>query len=89
MPSIRVGYMNVHHQRVVARARVRGEPRVQFVMWCSQCHEGYVADEDDVPTRRCPLHDTGKPALAADNPSVEWVAHETRLTMPPYRSPFA
>jgi hypothetical protein len=86
--EIQIGYMNVHHQRVVARARVRGHQHLQFVVWCSRCRTGYVAAEGAALTRRCPFHDQGEPTLAADSPTVEWVSHPTRLTMPPYRSPF-
>jgi hypothetical protein len=75
VPSIQIGYMNVHHQRAVARARVRGNQHVQFLLWCSQCHEGCIAGEDDVRTRRCPFHDQGEPALASDNPAVDWVSY--------------
>ena len=89
MSSIEMGYMNVHRQRVVAHARVRGHPHLHVVMWCSECRASYIGAEADVRTRRCPLHDHGEPTLAADSPTVEWVSHPSRLTMPPYRSPFA
>jgi hypothetical protein len=71
--DVQVGYMNVHHQRVLARAGVRGDQNFGFVMWCSRCHQSYVALGDEVRQRRCPYHDHGAPALAADSHAVEWL----------------
>ena len=30
-------YMNAHHQRIIARATIRGDPAMRFVMWCARC----------------------------------------------------
>ncbi len=68
-----VGYMNAHHQRIISRAKVLGDPAICFVMWCSQCGHHYVADDGDVEQRRCPHHDNGWPAINADNRFVQWV----------------
>ena len=33
-----VGYINVPQgQQIIARATIRGEPAMRFVMWCSMC----------------------------------------------------
>lgn len=72
-----VGYMNVHHQRVVARARMGGVPAAGFVMWCSKCGHRYVADCGEVIGRRCPNHDHGAPAISCDDRVVEWVSGAT------------
>jgi hypothetical protein len=42
-----VGYMNAHHQRIIARATICGEPDTRFVMWCSMCGHHYVTDESE------------------------------------------
>jgi hypothetical protein len=72
--NIQIGYMNVHHQRVLAHARIRGDKNTGFVMWCSKCQRSYVACDGEVQKCRCPLHDYGAPALAADSPTVEWLS---------------
>ena len=67
--------MNVHHQRVVAHARMRGDKKnIGFVMWCSECRQSYVTADDNVLKCRCPLHDVRAPALVGDNPSIEWLS---------------
>jgi hypothetical protein len=66
--NIQIGYMNVHHHRVLAHARIRGDQNIGFVMWCSKCQQSYVAGNDDVRTCRCPVHDHGASTLVADNP---------------------
>ena len=66
-----VGHMNVHHQRVVARARMGGVPAAGFVMWCSKCGHRYVADCGEVIGRRCPNHDHGAPAISCDDRVVD------------------
>jgi hypothetical protein len=71
--GVQVGYMNVHHQRVVARARRRGGATNCFVVWCSRCRHHYVAHESEIIARRCPIHDLGAPAISADHRDVEWV----------------
>jgi len=71
--GLQVGYMNAHHQRIVARAKLQGQPTIRLVMWCSQCGHHYVADENEVVRRRCPNHDHGTPATSADSRGVEWV----------------
>jgi Zn finger protein HypA/HybF involved in hydrogenase expression len=68
-----VGYMNAYHQRIIARAMIRGEPAIRFVMWCSRCGHHYVTDEGDVVRRRCPNHDSGRPAITSDSRRVKWV----------------
>jgi hypothetical protein len=70
---VQVGYTNVHHQRVIARARRRDHHANCFVVWCSQCGHYYVGDDSEIVTRRCPNHDHGAPALDADHRDVEWV----------------
>jgi hypothetical protein len=72
--AVPVGYMNVHLQRVIARARVRGVGSVHFVMWCLECGHRYVADGGEVLGRRCPNHHCAGPALEADSPRVEWLS---------------
>jgi hypothetical protein len=72
--SIQIGYMNVHHQRVLAHAKIRGDKTIGFVMWCSGCQQSYVADEGEMRKCRCPLHDHGRPFLIADSPIVEWLS---------------
>jgi hypothetical protein len=72
--NVQIGYMNVHHQRVLAHARIRGDKNTGFVMWCSRCQRSYVACDGEVQKCRCPLHDYGAPALAADSPTVEWLS---------------
>ena len=49
-----IGYMNAHHQQIIARATIRGEPAMRFVMWCARCGHHYVTDEGEVVRRRCP-----------------------------------
>jgi hypothetical protein len=72
--NIQIGYMNVHHQRVLTNARIRDDTDIGFVMWCSKCRHGYVTSDRDVLHCRCPLHDHGVPATTADNPAVEWLS---------------
>jgi hypothetical protein len=72
--NVKVGYMNVHHQRVLAHARMRGDKNIGFVMWCSACRQTYVAGDCDVLKCRCPLHDDRAPALVGDNPAIEWLS---------------
>ena len=72
--NVKIGYMNVHHQRVLAHARMRGDKNIGFVMWCSQCRQSYVAADGDVLKCRCPLHDDRAPALVGDNPAIEWLS---------------
>jgi hypothetical protein len=71
--NIQIGYMNIHHQRALARARARGDKNLSFVMWCSKCARSYVVGKDEVSQCRCPLHDHGAPALVADTAAVEWL----------------
>ncbi len=71
--GIQLGYINVHHQRVLARAKMRGYQNFSFVMWCSRCHQSYVAPGGEVRQRRCPYHDHGAPAPIADSAAVEWL----------------
>jgi hypothetical protein len=75
---VQVGYMNAHHQRVIARARRRDDPANCFVVWCSQCGLYYVADDGEIVRRRCPNHDNGAPAISADHRNVEWVTGSPR-----------
>jgi hypothetical protein len=72
--DIQLGYMNVHQQRVLARAKVRGDQNFSSVMWCSSCRQSYVAPGGEVRQCRCPYHDHGAPALAADCAAVEWLS---------------
>jgi hypothetical protein len=71
--NIQIGYMNAHHQRVLARARIHGDEKVGFVMWCSKCKQSYIG-RDEVRECRCPYHDHGAPAHVADNAAVEWLS---------------
>ena len=73
--GVGVGYMNVHHQRIVARAKVEGDARPHFITWCGRCGRHYVASDTDVISQRCPYHDHGTPALSADSPGVEWLSN--------------
>ena len=68
-----VGYMNAHHQRIIARGTIWREPAIRFVMWCARCGHHYVTDENEVVRRRCPNHDNGWPAIASDSRRVDWV----------------
>jgi hypothetical protein len=81
-PWVQVGYTNVHHQRVIARARRRDDSTNCFVMWCSQCRHYYVADEIEIVARRCPNHDLGAPALSADHRDVEWMTGSPAVLNP-------
>jgi hypothetical protein len=72
--NVKIGYMNVHHQRVLAHARKRGDKNIGFVMWCSECRQTYVAGDGDVLKGRCPLHDDRAAALVGDNPTIEWLS---------------
>ena len=72
--NIRTGYMNVNHQRVLARAIIRSDKTTGFVMWCSKCQRSYIACDGEVLKCRCPLHDHGAPALAGDSTAVEWLS---------------
>jgi len=72
--NVKTGYMNVHHQRVLAHARIRGDKNIGLVMWCSECRQSYVAGDGDVLKCRCPLHDDKAPALVGDNPDIEWLS---------------
>jgi hypothetical protein len=33
--NIKIGYMNVHHQRILAHVGISGDKNIGFVMWCS------------------------------------------------------
>ena len=62
--GLQVGYMNAHHQRIVARAKLQGQPTIRLVMWCSQCGHHYVADENEVVEDDVPTMITGRPRRA-------------------------
>jgi hypothetical protein len=66
--NVQIGYMNVHHQRVLSRARIPGDLNFSFIMWCSQCRQSYVARDGEELQCRCPYYDQGTPALVADDP---------------------
>jgi hypothetical protein len=72
--GVQVGYMNAHHQRVVARARRRDDPANCFVVWCSQCRHYYVADDSEKSGGDVPTTTTGAPAISADSHDVEWIS---------------
>jgi hypothetical protein len=71
--DIQIGYINVNHQGVLPHARIRDAKNTGFVMRCSKCQRSCVAYDGKVLKCRCPLHDHGAPALAADSAAVEWL----------------
>ena len=81
--GVQVGYMNAQHQRVVARARTRGNPAIRFVVWCSLCGHYYVADDSEIVRRRCPNHDHAFVAAPSRNvgpaDALSEVCRETRI----------
>jgi hypothetical protein len=71
-PLVRIGYMNAHHQRVIARARVRENPALFCVLRCAICGHSYCVENAHVVGYRCPNHDGGAPAISAESRDVAW-----------------
>lgn len=70
-----VGYMNAHHQRIIAHGQTRFSQHPVLVARCALCGHQYGASDNRFIAQRCPRHDREFEGQAAEAGDVEWLEH--------------